>query len=314
MSLAALRAQLATIVAPTPVVERTIGTGIAALDAALPGGGIPCGRLTEVAGVSGSGATSLARAVVATAIENKQSVAYIDATRTLAPADWAPLATTGRLWVVRPPTDGQGAWCADILLRSGAFQLVVLDDATPLPRSIVVRLTRVAQDGQVALLVVHHRAGGRGLVGSALRLELQRTLPPSVVRRPAWRRFEARLTHAVEGTAPVMPPAPASLHTFTCTITRGGGHESPRAIEVTCVHDLTCRLRADPEIPDRRGVAARNRLGERAAPDAPGVRRTTPPPDGVGGTSLPRKRRFAEPEVRRDAFLLDAIGRHDRHG
>ena len=316
-ALATLRAQLATVVASTPAVERTLGTGIPALDAALPGGGIPCGRLTEIAGSSGSGATSLAHTIVARAIADKQPVAYIDATRTLAPADWAPLATTGLLWVVRPPTDGQGAWCADILLRSGAFRLVVLDDTTSMPRSIVIRLSRLAQDTQAALLVVHHQPAGRGLVGSALRLEMERRIRPRH-ERPAWRRIETRLTRAIHGHSlgpsltPVStrstdddPPAHRTLHAFTCSITKGAGHDGPLAVEVTCAHDLPRRLCPNSAIPDRRGVAPRNRLGERAAPDAPGARRATPPPDGVGGTSLPYKRRFAEPDTSREAFLLD---------
>jgi hypothetical protein len=309
-SLAALRAQLATVVAPAPAVERTIATGIPALDALLPGGGIPCGRLTEVAGTSGSGATSFTHTVVARAIADKHSVAYIDATRTLAPGDWAPLATTGLLWVVRPPTDGQGAWCTDILLRSGAFRLVVLDDTTPIPRSIVVRLARLAQDIQAALLVVHHQSAGRGLVGSALRLEMQRRIATRP-DRPAWRRLETRLTRAAHGVPPTTDSSPhRTLHAFTCTIAKGGGHDGPLAVEVTCAHHLPRRLCADPAIPDRRGVAPRNRLGERAAPDAPGTQRTALPPDGVGGTALAHKRRCAAPDVSREHFFLPVHAGH----
>lgn len=318
-SLAALRAQLAAIVPPPAVVDTTIGTGLPALDAALPGGGIPCGRLTEIAGASGSGATSLARALVAAAISDKLPVAYIDATRTLAPRDWAPLATTGLLWVVRPPphTPGQGTWCADVLLRSGAFRLVVLDDTAPIPRAIIVRLTRLAQDVRAALVVVHHHTAGRGLVGSALRLEMRRTDPtpasPGLGPRHAWRRLETRLTRAARGLlTPERPATPSTtpartIHPFTCTISRGSGENGPRTVEVTCAIDLTHRLCADPAIPDRRGVAPRNRLGERATADTPGARRTTPPPDGVGGAITQRKRRCAEPVVRRDAFLLDPV-------
>ncbi len=311
MSLAILRAQLAQVVAPTPVGAHTIATGIAALDAALPGGGIPCGRLTEVAGPEGSGATSLVHAIVARAIADKHPVAYIDDTRTLAAADWAPLATTGRLWVVRPPLAGRGAWCADILLRSGAFRLVVLDDPAAIPRATVVRLSRLALDTRSACLVVHHQPAGRGLVGSALRLVMERVTPPEVRRSSSWRRIETRLAQAAGHLRQAVPEGPGErshsvLHPYTCTIARGAGHEGPLAIEVTCGNSLSHRLCADPAIPDRRGVATRNRLGERAAPDAPGVRRTTPPPDSLGGTSLPRRRRCAEPDVQRDAFLFAA--------
>ena len=61
-------------------------------------------------------------------------VAYIDASRTLAPRDWAQLGD-GTLWVVRPPEAVKAAWCADVLLRSAAFSLVVLDSAPPISRA-----------------------------------------------------------------------------------------------------------------------------------------------------------------------------------
>ena len=311
-SLAALRHQIATVVAPPPAVRDAIATGVAALDAALPAGGIPCGRLTEIAGRSGSGATTLARSLVASAIRDKRWVAYIDAARTLAPADWAPLAATGRLWVVRPGAGDRGAWCADLLLRSNAFGLVVLDDSTPVPRPVAVRLTRLARDGNAAFVIVHHHDGGHQLVGSALRLQMQRPSPAAGrADGPAsWRRIGTRLARAARpgGDEPTVAPAPdhSSLRTsrtYTCTVSKGG-RGGPQAVEVHCVIDVARRLRADPPVPDRRGVATRNRLGQRAAPDAPGIRRATPAPDGVGGTALPRKRRYAEPDTSRDEFLL----------
>ncbi|MCC6317457.1 MAG: hypothetical protein IT361_07145 [Gemmatimonadaceae bacterium] len=312
MSLSTLRARIASVVTPPPAVHETVATGVPELDAVLPGGGLPCGRLTEVAGRSGSGATTLARALVAQAIADNRWVAYIDAARTLAPADWAPLATTGRLWVVRPPTDDHGAWCADLLLRSHAFGLVVLDDAARIPHRIAIRLTRLAQDTNAALVVVHHHDAGQQLVGSALRLHMQRTTAPPAdaegSRGSAWRRLGTRLGRAASGQTPTHEATAVhpttSRRTFLCTVSKGG-KDGPKAVEVYCAFDVARRLRPDPPIPDRRGVATRNRLGERAAPDAPGIRRATPAPDGVGGTALPRKRRCAEPATSREHFLLE---------
>nr|MCU0659788.1 DNA recombination/repair protein RecA [Polyangiaceae bacterium] len=212
MSLASLRQQLATIVAPElPAVPGSgLPTGIAALDAVLSGGGLPRGRLTEIVGGRGSGKTTLVREIVAQALADKRWVAYVDAGRTLAPADWAALAASGRLWIVRPPpatatpTGGRqpgapgdagtwcpGAWCADVLLRSGAFGLVVLDGAGALAPGVAIRLTRLARESQAAFVVLREeedegdphardmrgrpgRTRMHGVVGGAVRLRVRR--------------------------------------------------------------------------------------------------------------------------------------------
>jgi recombination protein RecA len=128
-SLLALKQRLAAVTAPPPAPAESaaLPTGIAALDRALAGG-LPRGRLTEITGPLGSGKTSLVRHIV---MQSDQRIAYIDATRTLVPRDWARRST---LFVVRPPEPQRGAWSADVLLRSGAFGLVVLDGAPPLTR------------------------------------------------------------------------------------------------------------------------------------------------------------------------------------
>jgi recombination protein RecA len=153
-ALAALRQQLAEIIAPPVPGGETIATGIAPLDAVLEGGGIPCGRLTDLAGAPGSGTTALTRSIVAGALADKRWVAYIDATRTLAPGDWTALATAA---VNRPPAGHDQGVVADVLLRSGAFGLVVLDGTPPLKRSVFVRLSRLARESQAALLVVRRQ-------------------------------------------------------------------------------------------------------------------------------------------------------------
>jgi hypothetical protein len=323
-SLAALRAHIAAVVAPPPVVADTIATGIAALDRVLPEGGVPCGRLTELAGAAGHGKTTVGRALVASALAEGRWVAWIDGTRTLAPGDWAALAATRRLWIVRPPRDDRATWCADVLLRSGAFGLVVLDSAQPVRRQIAVRLTRLARESNAAFVVLRDEAS-QALTGGALRIRLcrHRTAPPPSQPRP-WRSLGVRLGQAVDGRSLHVLRRPVErapdertaltryVSTVTLTLEKGAGNGSrPHVVEVHCATDLPRRLRTDPEVPDRRGVAKRNRRGELAAPDAPGVRRTTPAADGTGAT-LPRKRRCAEPDVRRDEFLLTALGR-DSH-
>jgi hypothetical protein len=104
--------------------------------------------LTEITGPPGSGKTSLVRHIITT---SGQRTAYIDATRTLVPRDWAHLRA---LRVIRPPTPQQAAWSADVLLRSGAFGLVVLDGAPPLTRAVTMRLAQLARESDAALLVL----------------------------------------------------------------------------------------------------------------------------------------------------------------
>ena len=84
-------------------------TGVEALDDALASGGLPRGRLTEVTGATGK--LTLVRGIVDAAVRRGEWVAYIDASRTLAPRDWAQLGD-GTLWVVRPPEAVKAAWCA----------------------------------------------------------------------------------------------------------------------------------------------------------------------------------------------------------
>ncbi len=176
-------------------------TGIAALDAVLPAGGLPRGRLTELRAAPGQGRTTVLRTIVGTTLAAGRWVAIVDASRTLAPADWAPLleqarraraatgwtpgraddATVPRLAVVRPPEPGRAAWCADVLLRAGAFALVVLDGVAALPRATVVRLARLAHDRQVALVLAGDELPGAvPPIGAALRLGISLAGDPVV--------------------------------------------------------------------------------------------------------------------------------------
>ena len=236
MSLALLRQQLATVVAGTPSSTPGLPTGVMALDAILPGGGMPRGRLTEILAPAGLGKTTLARSLVATTIRGGGGVAWIDATRTLDPRDWT--AEIDALWVVRPGNPARGPWCADLLLRSGAFALVVLDGAPVLPRAVAVRLTQLARESDAALLLLGD--GTRASeVGGALRLRL------------AWSVSVQKNT----GITPVVPRSPgAAAHRVIATLEKGGPYQHVE-LEVGRGHGIARRLCTHPEIPDRRGVA-----------------------------------------------------------
>src|SRR5690606_32372293 len=151
-------------------------TGVSALDALLQGGGIPRGRLTEFLGERGSGRTTVVRQMVLQAAAAGHRVAFIDASRTLAPHDWAMLGTYAGAWVIRPADAARGAWCADVLLRTGAFALVVLDGVPALKRSVSVRLTRLAREHDAALVLLGEN-DVPSQSGGALRLRFEVAAP-----------------------------------------------------------------------------------------------------------------------------------------
>jgi hypothetical protein len=236
MSLALLRQHLSEIIAGTSPGTPGLTTGIAALDAALPNHGLPRGRLTELIGLPGSGKTTLVRRIAERTVRDGGSVAYVDATRTLAPRDWAHVGASGNqdgLWVVRPDNPTRGAWCADVLLRSGAFALVVLDGAPMLSRAVAVRLTRLAREADAALLVLGDDSKASELAGS-LRLRATR-------RRTS-------ITVVLEKGAPYQ-----TVNVFPLG-------EVDRDIEVAR------RVRTHSEVPDRRGVVRTQRIAPLGAP------------------------------------------------
>lgn len=222
-----LRAQLAAILAPAPAGEAPLATGVGALDAALAGG-IPRGRVTELVAVPGSGAATLVRRLVeTTAAVDGLWVAVVDATRTLAPRDWAHLGAHEGVWIVRPHDAARGAWCADVLLRSGAFALVVLDGAPAVSRAVAVRLERLAREHDVALVVVRDAAQpGVAAAPSALRLR-------------------------------VAVPSPDDLGRVRVQVERGG---QPRRVEWRRVIAPPRRLLRHAEPPDRRGTGRASRV------------------------------------------------------
>ncbi len=144
----------------------SVSTGISSLDTLLPGGGLPRGQVVEWLGPRSSGKTTLLRAVLAGLRATGESIALIDPASSLYAPDWAGLiAGEGRFWVIRPPTT-EAAWCADLILRSGAFGAVALLAATHpvatedfgplLRRGVTVRLQRLAEEANAVFLTVGH--------------------------------------------------------------------------------------------------------------------------------------------------------------
>ncbi len=116
---------------------QVIPTGSIALDVALGVGGLPRGRIVEIYGPEASGKTSLALHAIANAQRAGGICAIIDAEHALDP-DYAKNlgVDTDALLVSQPDTGEQALEIADMLVRSGALDLIVIDSVAALvPRA-----------------------------------------------------------------------------------------------------------------------------------------------------------------------------------
>jgi len=246
-----------------PARVRGLPFGIPALDALLPLG-LPRGQITALDAPLGSGGTALLLALAGTTLRADEGVAFVDAARSLAPQAAAHLAALGQFWVIRPRGTESAWWCADVLLRTGAFGLVVVDQAPACARSVAVRLQRLARDKDCALVV--RRPDGQ----TARR-------PEKTVIDALWPSVRLAVCPSADGFIPAAPGAGCAWpgpRTVRVTIEKGG---APRAAEVTLGTDLPDRLRPHWAVRDRRagrtsGASASGRTQRRrvAQPDWPG--------------------------------------------
>ncbi|NAZ81152.1 recombinase RecA [Kineococcus sp. R8] len=119
-----------------PPIE-VIPTGSIALDIALGIGGLPRGRVVEIYGPESSGKTTVALHAVASAQRAGGIAAFIDAEHALDP-DYAKKlgVDTDALLVSQPDTGEQALEIADMLIRSGALDIIVIDSVAALvPRA-----------------------------------------------------------------------------------------------------------------------------------------------------------------------------------
>src|SRR5438034_1652208 len=117
----------------TRVPVEVIPTGSIALDVALGLGGLPRGRIVEIYGPESSGKSTLALHAVANAQKAGGIAAFIDAEHALDP-DYAKKlgCDTDALLVSQPDTGEQALEIADMLIRSGAIDVVVIDSVAAL--------------------------------------------------------------------------------------------------------------------------------------------------------------------------------------
>ncbi|MGB2683204.1 MAG: recombinase RecA [Candidatus Competibacter sp.] len=111
----------------------TVSTGSLGLDIALGIGGLPRGRVTEIYGPESSGKTTLALQVIAETQRQGGCAAFIDAEHALDPIYAAKLGVNVEdLLVSQPDTGEQALEIADMLVRSGAVDTVVIDSVAAL--------------------------------------------------------------------------------------------------------------------------------------------------------------------------------------
>jgi protein RecA len=111
----------------------TISTGSLGLDIALGVGGLPRGRVVEIYGPESSGKTTLTLEVIAEVQRNGGTAAFVDAEHALDPAYAEKLGVNVNELLVSQPDNGEQALeITDMLVRSGAVDIVVVDSVAAL--------------------------------------------------------------------------------------------------------------------------------------------------------------------------------------
>jgi recombination protein RecA len=110
-----------------------VSTGSLGLDIALGVGGLPRGRVVEIYGPESSGKTTLCLQVVAQVQKAGGVAAYIDAENALDPVYAGKLGViVGDMLISQPDTGEQGLEIADMLVRSGGVDVIVIDSVAAL--------------------------------------------------------------------------------------------------------------------------------------------------------------------------------------
>ena len=112
---------------------QVVSTGSLGLDIALGVGGLPRGRVVEIYGPESSGKTTLTLQVIAETQKSGGTAAFIDAENAMDPQYAARLGVkTDELLISQPDTGEQALEIADMLVRSGSVDVIVIDSVAAL--------------------------------------------------------------------------------------------------------------------------------------------------------------------------------------
>ncbi|MDR3021548.1 MAG: recombinase RecA [Clostridiales bacterium] len=115
------------------VATEVVSTGCLSVDMALGIGGLPKGRVVEIYGPESSGKTTLSLHVIAEAQKKGGVVGFIDAEHALDPVYAGKLGIDlDKLYITQPDNGEQGLEIAESLVRSGAFDVIVVDSVAAL--------------------------------------------------------------------------------------------------------------------------------------------------------------------------------------
>ncbi len=217
-----------------------VATGIGALDGVLPGSGLPRGRVTVW---SGGGATAVLRSVSEAAVGRGERAVWVDGEGSVAGSYWR----SGPV-LLRPAREDV-LECAEVLLRSGGFAVVVVTgfgrSPNGLPEMPGIRLARAAREGGSALAVLTTSA-------PLVHLRARSRIPPDGYH---WRRDSFG------------EPAEVVAVTVEASIEATGLRRRTRFTLPVCTHDV--RMSLEPDLADRRSAPPRRHPEGGTRPAAP---------------------------------------------
>jgi len=140
-----------------------ISTGSLGLDIALGIGGLPKGRIVEIYGPESSGKTTLTLSVIAEAQKNGATCAFVDAEHALDPEYAGKLGVNvDDLLVSQPDTGEQALEITDMLVRSNAVDVIIVD-------SVAALVPKAEIEGEMGDMHVHQTGLQARLMSQALR-------------------------------------------------------------------------------------------------------------------------------------------------